>query len=129
MRLKKCRNFFLDPFEIWLISRVPIWVSIPKFDTASEISSRICMSNFTSIVSAVCPENLDTTKIFGDPIIQLALLKKVVRESRFLYCVWFSYWCKHYGHMVLGGAQPAGHSEQSNFCNFSKYMEMYNFGR
>jgi hypothetical protein len=56
--------------------------------------------------------------------------KKVVRDSRFLYCVWFSYRCKLYGHIWFWeGSTPLGTGSSKIFAIFQNILEMYHFGR
>jgi hypothetical protein len=56
--------------------------------------------------------------------------KKVVRDSRFLYCVWFSHRCKHYGHLWFWeGSTPLGTAATWSFAIFQKKLEMYHFGK
>jgi hypothetical protein len=47
--------------------------------------------------------------------------KKVVRDSRFLDCVWFSYRCKHYGHIWFWeGSPPHWPQRAVKFLQFFK---------
>ncbi len=56
--------------------------------------------------------------------------KKVVRDSRFLYCVWFSYRCKHYGYIWFWeGFIPLATGNSQIFAIFQNLLEMYHFGR
>ncbi len=46
--------------------------------------------------------------------------KKVVRDSGFLHCVWFSYRCKHYGHFGFRRGSPRWAHRAVKFLQFFK---------
>jgi hypothetical protein len=65
-----------------------------------------------------------------DSTLNRPLSKKIVRDSRFYYCIRITYQGEHYRHVWFWeGSTPLGIAATQSFAIFQKMLDMYHFGR